>query len=63
MARPASLARRRRMLAGVLAALAVGMPTAAHPMSLAQLLRLPLEQLLRLEFTAAADRSGGVHGR
>jgi hypothetical protein len=51
----------------VLAVLAMGVPTAAYPISLAQLLQLPLEQLLHLKITAmhgtAATLTGQAHGR
>lgn len=40
----------RRALAAV-AAVLLGMPAAAYPISLSQLLRLPLEELLRLEIS------------
>jgi uncharacterized protein YjeT (DUF2065 family) len=57
----------RRALVAVLAGLTLGVPTAAYPISLSQLLHLPLEQLLRLEITsmgsAAGQHSGGPHGR
>lgn len=53
----------RRALAAVVAALALGVPTAAYPITLAQLLQLPLEQLLRLEFTASVAAGGVPHGR
>ena len=56
-----------RALAAVLAVLAMGVPTAAYPISLAQLLQLPLEQLLHLKITAAhgtaATLTGQAHGR
>ena len=42
----------RRTLAMTLVALALAVPTAAYPLGLAQLLQLPLEQLLRLQITA-----------
>ena len=35
----------------VVAAVLLGMPGAAYPISLSQLLRLPLEELLRLELS------------
>jgi hypothetical protein len=58
---------RRRALAAALAALALCAPTAAYPISLARLLQLPLEQLLRLEITAMrstpAVLGGARHGR
>ena len=41
---------RGRLLPGLLA-LALAFPTAAHPYTLEQLLRLPLEQLLQLEIS------------
>ena len=44
----------RRALAAV-AAVLMTLPGAAYPISLAQLLRLPLEDLLRLEITAPAS--------
>jgi hypothetical protein len=53
----------RRQWAALLAALALGMPTAAYPISLAHLLQLPLEQLLRLEITSPAVARGAPHGR
>jgi hypothetical protein len=57
----------RRALAAVVAALALGVPTAAYPISLAQLLQLPLEQLLHLKITSmrggAAALAGESHGR
>lgn len=53
----------RRMLVAAVAALALGLPTAAYPVSLAQLLKLPLEQLLRLEITSRAAVAGVAHGR
>ena len=53
----------RRVLAAVAAALALGIPTAAYPLSLAQLLQLPLEQLLRLEITSSPVSVGVRHGR
>jgi hypothetical protein len=56
----------RRTLAAALAVLALGVPTAAYPISLAQLLQLPLEQLLHLNVTsmrgAAATMVGETHG-
>lgn len=63
MARPVRSAAPRRALAAVVAALALGAPTAAYPISLAQLLQLPLEQLLRLEITSSAAWGGVRHGR
>ena len=67
MARPVRSPAPRRALAAVVAVLALGLPTAAYPISLGQLLRLPLEQLLRLEITAlgraAGHQGGGSHGR
>jgi hypothetical protein len=67
MARPSRSARARRATAAALAALALGAPTLAYPMSLAQLLQLPLERLLQLEITALRDamaqRAGDRHGR
>ncbi len=66
MARPTRSAA-RRAVAAALAVLALGAPTLAYPMSLAQLLQLPLERLLQLEITAlrhaAAQRAGAPHGR
>jgi hypothetical protein len=57
----------RRTLAAALAVLALGVPTAAYPISLAHLLQLPLEQLLQLKITsmrgAAATVVGETHGR
>lgn len=51
----------RRALAAA-AAVLMGLPGAAHPVSLSQLLRLPLEELLRLKIqgpvTAPHLRSG-----
>ena len=44
----------RRALAAV-AAVLMTLPGAAYPISLTQLLRLPLEDLLRLEITAPAS--------
>jgi hypothetical protein len=41
----------RRVLA-VAATVLLGLPGAAYPISLSHLLRLPLEELLRLEITA-----------
>jgi len=41
---------RRRLLPGLLA-LALTFPSAAHPYTLEQLLRLPLERLLQLEIS------------
>lgn len=63
MARPDRRPAVRRALAAVTAALALGAPTAAYPISLAQLLQLPLEQLLRLEITSATAVDGGRRGR
>ena len=67
MARPVRSLAPRRALAAVVAVLALGLPTAAYPISLAQLLQFPLEQLLRLEITAlgsaAGHLGGGLHGR
>jgi hypothetical protein len=40
------------LLRGLLA-LALVVPTSAHPFTLQQLLRMPLEQLMRLEISAA----------
>ncbi len=42
----------RRCVQGTLV-LMLSVPAVAHPMSLNELLRMPLEQLLRLEITAA----------
>jgi hypothetical protein len=53
----------RRLLAALVAALALGAPAAAYPISLAQLLQLPLEQLLRLEITSSPAWGGVRHGR
>ncbi|MDH4289037.1 MAG: hypothetical protein OEW27_10725 [Aquincola sp.] len=57
----------RRALGAALAALALCAPTAAYPISLARLLQLPLEQLLRLEITSmrstATELGGERHGR
>lgn len=44
----------RRVLAAV-AAVLMGMPGAAYPISLSHLLRLPLEELLRLKISAPAS--------
>ena len=63
MARSVPSAASRRALAAVFMVLALGVPTAAYPISLAQLLQLPLEQLLRLEFSASASVGGVNHGR
>lgn len=63
MARSDCSAVARRALAAAVAALALGVPTAAYPITLAQLLQLPLEQLLRLEFTASVAAGGVPHGR
>lgn len=63
MARSTCRVAGRRLLAAVVAALALGAPTAAYPISLAQLLQLPLEQLLRLEITSSAAWGGVPHGR
>jgi hypothetical protein len=67
MAGPVRSAAIRRALAAVCAALALSVPTAAYPASLAQLLQLPLEQLLHLKITsvrgAAANMVGETHGR
>jgi hypothetical protein len=63
MARSVRSAASRRALAAALAALALGVPTSAYPISLAHLLQLPLEQLLRLEFSAPASVGGVTHGR
>jgi hypothetical protein len=67
MARPRRSARARRAAVAALAALALGAPMLAYPMSLAQLLQLPLERLLQLEITALRDavayRAGAPHGR
>jgi hypothetical protein len=55
--------RRPRTLGpGCLLALAMLMPGAAYPISMTQLLRLPLEELLRLEVSspAPAPRSRAV---
>ena len=41
------------LLRGLLT-LALVVPTSAHPFTLQQLLRMPLEQLMRLEISAAA---------
>jgi predicted Kef-type K+ transport protein len=63
MGRAVRSAASRRALAAALAVLAIGVPTAAYPISIAQLLQLPLEQLLRLEITASAVVGGVHHGR
>lgn len=52
----------RRALAAVLAALALGVPTAAYPISLAQLLQLPLEQLLHLKITSTHGGATALTG-
>ena len=44
----------RRLLA-FLAAVLMGLPGAAYPISLSHLLRLPLEELLRLEISGPAS--------
>jgi hypothetical protein len=44
----------RAVLLRGLLALALVVPTSAHPFTLQQLLRMPLEQLMRLEISAAA---------
>jgi hypothetical protein len=44
----------RRVLLRCMLALMLAMPAAAYPLSLSQLLHLPLEQLLRLEISAQA---------
>lgn len=41
--------------------LAMAMPAAAYPISLPQLLRMPLEQLLRLQFSAPSAAPGLGH--
>jgi hypothetical protein len=43
--------RRRRLLAHTLIVVSLACPGSAFPLSLQQLLRLPLEQLLRLQVT------------
>ena len=48
---------RRRAVPGLLA-LALALPGLAHPISLGQLLRLPLENLLQLEIS---QRRAGVY--
>jgi hypothetical protein len=57
----------RRAVAAALAVLSLGAPTATHAVSLAQLLQLPLAQLLQLEITvtpsAAAHFAGERDGR
>ena len=57
----------RRTLAAAIAALALVVPTSAYPISLAQLLQLPLEQLLHLKITSmgggAAALAGAPHER
>jgi hypothetical protein len=67
MKRPHRVPATRRALAVMLTMLALGVPTAAYPISLAQLLQLPLEQLLHLKITsmrgAAANMAGETHGR
>jgi hypothetical protein len=67
MARPRRSSAARRAVAAALAVLVLGAPTLAYPMSLAQLLQLPLERLLQLEITAlrhaAPHRAGAPHGR
>ena len=67
MARPTRSTAARRAVAAALAVLALSAPTLAYPMSLAQLLQLPLERLLQLEITAlrhaATQRAGAPHGR
>lgn len=51
----------------VLMVLTLGVPTAAYPISLSQLLHLSLAQLLRMEITApvgaARPLGRGPHGR
>ena len=67
MPRPARFATARRAAAATLVALALGLPTAAYPFSLAHLLQLPLDQLLQLEIdvlrSAAAPLGGARDGR
>ncbi len=67
MARPVRSPAPRRALAAVVAALALGAPTVAYPISLAQLLQLTLEQLLHLKITSmrgtTAIMVGETHGR
>jgi hypothetical protein len=67
MARPVRSPAPRRALAVVVAVLALGVPTVAYPISLAQLLQLPLEQLLHLKITSmrggAAALAGAPHER
>lgn len=63
MARSVRSIATHRALAAVLAVLALSVPTVAHSISLAQLLQLPLEQLLRLKITTAAPAGGAPHGR
>jgi hypothetical protein len=63
MARSTSRLAWRRLLATVVAALALAAPTAAYPISLGRLLQLPLEQLLRLEVTSSAVVGGVPRGR
>jgi len=53
---------RRQALPRCLLALALAVPGTAHPISLSQLLRLPLEQLLRLEISAPANAWSGRPG-
>jgi hypothetical protein len=57
----------RRALAEALAALMLTLPTAAYPIGLAHLLRLPLEQLLQLQITPSQGVvtivGGERHGR
>lgn len=53
----------RRALRCTLMALAMTLPAVAYPISLTQLLRMPLEQLLRLEIStssAAAPMASGT---
>jgi hypothetical protein len=44
-----------RLLLRCLLALAIAMPGAAYPIDLSHLLRLPLEELLRLKITASVQ--------
>lgn len=67
MTRPSHSAASRRAFVAAVALLALGVPTVAYPVSLSHLLRLPLEQLLRLQATSlhgvAAPLGGGPRGR
>lgn len=50
----------RRVLPRCLLILALAMPAVAHPISLTQLLRLPLEVLLRLNISTTPAAPAGV---